>query len=143
MKASSTKSAAGFASDPECVVDRSKALQSRPEDNPMRKRVILAAGTMAGLVGSALLVLAMLPRPGVTKANFDRIEDGMTRAEVQGFFRDQPHQVRSGGDLCACTWQGDDGSIALVVFRDDRAVEMRWGESTETILDKIRRWLRL
>ena len=51
----------------------------------MRKRWLLAAGTMAGLVGVVLVVLVMLPpddRPGVTKANFDRIKDGMTKPEV-------------------------------------------------------------
>jgi hypothetical protein len=47
-----------------------------------KKRLLLLAAvpiTIAVILG----VLSILPsRPGVTKANFDRIEEGMTRAEA-------------------------------------------------------------
>jgi hypothetical protein len=51
----------------------------------MRKnRWLLLGLLLASIVGVVLLVLALLPpSPGVTKVNFDRIEVGMTRAEVE------------------------------------------------------------
>jgi len=48
-----------------------------------RRRILLSAAVFAACVAVLLGVLAMLPpRPGVTNANFDRIEKGMTFAEV-------------------------------------------------------------
>jgi len=49
-----------------------------------KKRWILLAGILAACVCLTLAVLAMLPpRPGVTLANIERIEKGMTLAEVE------------------------------------------------------------
>jgi len=45
----------------------------------MRRRLILATVAVAAIACIVLGTLAMLPpRHGVTKANFDRIEEGMT-----------------------------------------------------------------
>jgi hypothetical protein len=54
----------------------------------MRKNRWLLFGLLvACVVGVVLVVLALLPpRPGVTKQNFDRIEVGMARAEVEAIF---------------------------------------------------------
>lgn len=54
----------------------------------MRKRRLLAvAGVLSVVAWLALLVLALKPAdPGVTKANFDRIKVGMSRAEVEEIF---------------------------------------------------------
>jgi hypothetical protein len=51
----------------------------------MRKnRWLLLGLLLACIVGVVLVVLALLPpTPGITKENFDRIEVGMTRAEVE------------------------------------------------------------
>ena len=50
------------------------------------KRLILLA-SLPLMIAVALGVLAMLPPgPGVTKANFDRIEKGMTTAQVKEIF---------------------------------------------------------
>ena len=49
-----------------------------------KKRLILIAALPLVIVAVTLGVLAMLPPgPGVTKANFDRIEKGMTLAQVE------------------------------------------------------------
>jgi hypothetical protein len=49
-----------------------------------KKRWIVLAGILAACVCLTLGVLALLPpRPGVTEANVERIEDGMTREEVE------------------------------------------------------------
>ena len=52
-----------------------------------KKRLLLIVGGMAAFVGLTLGVLALLPpKPGVTKENYDRIEVGMTRGEVEQIF---------------------------------------------------------
>ena len=109
-----------------------------------KKRLILIA-TLPLAIIVTVGVLAMLPSSsGVTKATFDRIKDGMTRAEVQEILRDNPEEVRTGGAYRSCGWRGDDGSVVLVVlFLDDTVVDMRWRGPSETILDKIRRCLGL
>ena len=53
----------------------------------MRKRLLLAAGTMAGLVCMVLLVLAMLPgRPEVSLTTLSRLTVGMSEADVADVF---------------------------------------------------------
>ena len=107
----------------------------------MRKRVILAAGTVAGFVGVALVVLAMLPpQPGVTKANFDRIEVGMTRVEVDDLFggKEPLERIDQGW-----VWAADDGSEAYVGFAGGGVAAKNWLDSNEPITKKIRRWLHL
>ena len=109
-----------------------------------------------------LVVLAMLPpddRPGVTKANFDRVQDGMTKAEVEAIFGEkgkqpyilelsfEPHELAAHVSLCregfdGAVWRSGD-SGATIAFCNDRVVLKRWGGSTETIFDKVCRWLRL
>ena len=69
-------------------------------------------------VGIALGVLAVLPSgPGVTKANFDRIEEGMTRAEVDELFGGKVLLERLDQGW---TWIADDGSEVWIGFRGDR-----------------------
>ena len=102
--------------------------------------MIAAIPLVAGAV--TLGVLAMLPpRPGVTKANFDRIEKGMTKAQVEEIFG------REGVPLWtprALLWASDDGSEVEVDFGVVGCVQTKiWVGSNETILDKIRRWLHL
>jgi outer membrane protein assembly factor BamE (lipoprotein component of BamABCDE complex) len=55
-----------------------------------KKRLLLIA-SLPLTIALTLGVLAMLPPPpGVTKANFDRIQEGMTRAEVEEIFGKPP-----------------------------------------------------
>ena len=50
----------------------------------MKRRIIILSLAFVALVGIVLGVVGMLPpRAGVTKANVDRIEKGMTKAEAQ------------------------------------------------------------
>ena len=39
------------------------------------------------------------------------------------------------------TWMNDDGSRVSIVFINDEVHHMNWTYSTETIVDKFRRWL--
>jgi hypothetical protein len=136
----------------------------------MTKKRLLLIAAVPLVIAVILGVLAMLPpSPGVTKANFDRIEKGMTVAEVEGIFggegeegevtRDDKALIaeilgqefeRDGkspkvrGDLRVCrTWGANDGSGAQIEFVDDCVVDKHWFDSHETVLDKIRRWLHL
>lgn len=89
------------------------------------------------------LALTILPddRPGVTKANFDRIDNGMTLQEVEQILG-RPGTYTWGGYY----WSADDGASAFVGFNfdGDSAGPKTWADSTEsTLLDKIRRWLHL
>jgi hypothetical protein len=86
-------------------------------------------------------VLAMLPpSPGVTKTNFDRIEKGMTRAEVEEIFGEKG-AMAGMHEHTFVFWLANDGSSASVDFVNDCVAAKRWEDSDETILDKIRPWL--
>ena len=104
-----------------------------------KKRLLLIAAIplVAGAV--TLGVLAMLPpSPGVTKANYDRIEQGMTKAQVEQIFGREGKRTEWGR-----SWEADDGSGAFFQFRDHCVVYREWYESHEPITDKLRRWLHL
>jgi hypothetical protein len=93
-----------------------------------------------------LCVLAMLPpRPGVTKGNYDRIEKGMTKAEVEEIFGEEGiHRFQFDEGQDASQWWGDDFSRATVFFINDHVEEKSWRRaSNESALDIIRRWLHI
>jgi hypothetical protein len=126
-----------------------------------KKRLALIA-VLPLTVAVVLGVLAMLPpRPGVTKANFDRVEKRMTLSEVWeilgkdsvivptgfAFSGNAARWERFQEELRTKTthsWSGDDGAHAEITFRHD-VVENKtmWIGPRETIWQKIRRWLRL
>jgi len=132
----------------------------------MKKRLILISSVPLA-IAVVLGVLALLPpSPGVTKANFDRIEKRMMVAEVEGIFGGEGEVTRDDkallaeilgqdferdgkslkvrGDLRVCrTWGANDGSGAQIEFVDDCVVDKQWFDTDETFLKKIRRWLHL
>jgi hypothetical protein len=109
----------------------------------MRKtRWLLLGLLLASIVGVVLVVLALLPpRPGVTKENFDRIQNGMTRAEVAEILGDEPGRRQDHLAL----WESDDaGDLVLIGFDDaDRVHVKNWlgipDERTpfEKLLDRL------
>jgi hypothetical protein len=110
----------------------------------MKKRLLLIAVLSLAVAVTVLVMLpAMLPpRPGITKANFDRIQDGMTLAEVEAIFGGKKvfYGPFSGPfDV----WVADDGSLARIYFSDECVENVYWDDSEESTLDKIRRWLHL
>lgn len=113
-----------------------------------KRRYLISTVVIAAGVCVALAVFAMLPtHPGVTKANFDRIEKGMTRAEVEavlGIESTPLLEIRkwlpsTSGEV----WHHADGSSATIMFDNGRVYIMHWSESTESLTDKLHRWLRL
>src|SRR4051794_959890 len=115
----------------------------------MRKRLLLSAAALVAIACVVLLVLAMLPpRPGVTKANFDRIEIGMTRSEVEIIFGEPSEATSSTTPLGGKTTTSDDWfqlgrGIANIYFNDELVVNKEWQAVPESFTQKIRRWLHL
>src|SRR5437868_1296173 len=119
-----------------------------------RKRYLAVAGMLAILVGAGFGVGMMLPpAPGVTKANFDRIEIGMTGGDVEAILGERTIMQKvnggSGGLMVWIDrWEGDNRASATIVYSwhesgEGRVASKRWTPSKETILEKLRRWLRL
>jgi hypothetical protein len=97
-----------------------------------RKRLLLAVGGIAALVGVTLGVLALLPaRPGVTRENFDRIEIGMTRAEVEAILG-PPTDFFTGWPFPEPNepiWENDRADEGQIQFDEDSRVKAKdWHE---------------
>src|SRR4051794_3784600 len=113
-----------------------------------KKRYLAVAGLFAILLGAGFGVAMMLPPvPGVTKANFDRVQIGMTSEEVTEILGDkfiiglrvkemeERHFIHS--------WRHNNGARAEVAFYKRVVDDKTWTSPTETIVAKLRRWLRL
>ena len=112
----------------------------------MKRRYLIVAVSFAAIACLAVGVLAVLPpRPGVTKANFDRIEIGMTLEEVERIFG-RPSDMLAGASKDDPTvfrnWLVSLDSGAAVDFRAERVYAKQW-QDRSTIFEKIRRWLHL
>ena len=108
---------------------------------PKRRLLLLVGLTIAAV--AVPVVLALLPHPGVTKANFDRVQNGMTKAEVNQFLGVE-RAFAGDFDGSMAIWDGDDGSKAIIQFHADGSAYIKeWRPSTESITDKFRRWLHL
>jgi hypothetical protein len=114
----------------------------------MKKRLIVSAGMLTLSAGAAFLVLWLHPaRPAVTKANFDRVETGMTLGEVEailgadkGSLIDIDIKLPVGHELE--TWGGEDG-VAWIIFDEHIRVHHKvWIDSPPLpVLDRLRRRL--
>lgn len=112
-----------------------------------RKRYLAVAGLLVILLVAGFGVDMMLPDgPGVTKANIDRVENGMTRDEAAALFGNEYYLGFTYGKTDSWmvkSWARDDGSFAEIVFTNGVVSSKTWRDSTETILAKLRRWLHL
>lgn len=118
----------------------------------MTRRRLLLIASLPLAVGVALVVLAMLPpRPGVTRANFDRIKEGMQLEEVEEIFGGPGHRlpIGAGGvhsSVSPYSWRSEDGATAVIWIESPRSAVLgskEWTDSTESLVQKIRRWLHL
>jgi hypothetical protein len=115
----------------------------------MTKKRLLLIAAVPLTIAVTLGVLALLPpSPGVTKANFDRIEKGMTLAEVEEIFGGKAvlrydGKMTAGVPYWAMVWSANDGAEAVIYFEGNFVDEKTCQDSTQTILDKILRWLHL
>ena len=99
------------------------------------KKAGIAVGIFALCMGALFLVRVF--RPDATKAGFERIKHGMTKAEVEGIFGREsddkspgtygPAETTSldkGGG--AYSWRANDGSWARVEFGNNRVIQKEW-----------------
>jgi hypothetical protein len=110
-----------------------------------KHRYLVCAAILAACVCIALGVLALPPQPGVTKANFERIKEGMSLREVKGilgesFIDASPWRIH--GNI-ALSWSHTDGSLIIIHFNEERVFVREFYQSTETFPEKVRRWLNL
>ncbi len=105
------------------------------------KRLLLLASlplTVAAILG---VVVMLTPRPGVTKANYDRIEIGMKQSEVEAILGKPT--VDSFGYGWS-DWNGPSGGAwACILFREDIVIQKGWRGpwETESLPAKILRWI--
>ena len=100
-----------------------------------KKRYLAVSGVLVGIVCLGALVLALLPHsPGVTKAKFDRIQEGMTPAEVEtilgisfngGEDIAQLFQDRRQAGISSFFWRVDEGAMEID-FIDNRVSNKGW-----------------
>jgi hypothetical protein len=87
-------------------------------------------------------VLVMLPRSKVTKANFARIQDGMTEAEIEEIFGEpRSSTIRTGAKLWG-VWRADDGisgDEVCIDLSNGYVSQKHWHIETESILVNLRR----
>ena len=105
-----------------------------------KKHWLLAAAMLIGLV---FLIGALLPyRAGVTKANFDRIEDGMSKPEVVEILGEPSTDQLVGAGLAIGhtreVWTANEGFVgALIVFDEQvRVFQKDWVD--HTFLGRVR-----
>ena len=114
----------------------------------MRKQWwIIGLATLAIAGGLAVAILTLQPLgPGVTEANQDRIEHGMSEADVEAILgkpADTWQIMVSAGVIADKQWRAGNGAYVEITFINGAVVRSQWYESTETITDKLRRWLSL
>ena len=113
-----------------------------------KKRMLLIAILPLAIIVTVGVLAMLPPRPGVTKTNFDQIQEGMTKAEVEAIFGGHPSkdfQYRVKREIYTSgIWCEDNGKeVAWIEFFDGKVCDTRWGGVNESITDKIRRWLHL
>jgi hypothetical protein len=107
-----------------------------------KRRWIVLASLFAGAVCLTLAVLALLPpRVSVTKANYDRIEEGMTLKEVVGIFGGGPHWTEEDDEETYHCWIDEDGIAYVVCSGNQQFVRKEWRAAPRvSLLDRIRIW---
>lgn len=118
------------------------------------KRLSVLTWTLLSTAGAVIIVVFFVPvnRPGVSRANLDRVQNGMTWEQVEEILGDN-HELCGKGRPWAFTkmWTGNAGQLAFVTFRCERAggrlgelkvINTEWRgafmANLENILDYIR-----
>jgi hypothetical protein len=108
---------------------------------------------LLGLGACATLLPSQRPRGRITRENFDRIQEGMTEAEVQeilggpdGYYTDRPVIVLVEGTMFRRRWVGDEGVVTIeLTFDEPRRVANKAFRPLppESFAERYRRWCRL
>jgi len=123
-----------------------------------RRRLVLFALPVALMLLGVVGWVLWYPPPGITLENAERIHQGMTLAEVEALLGGPAGDYRTPGatkfafayhflsdpDGEVMEWNGDEGT-AMVSFDADSRVfnHMYLKAPSESLLAKLRRWLRL
>ena len=100
----------------------------------MTRRRLLPIVSLPLAVTVIVGVLAMLPpRPGATKANYDRIENGMRLEDVESILggAGMPiHGTVFDGKQghSRWRWDSDDGIVTVILTEQSRVRDKWWGE---------------
>ena len=106
-------------------------------------RLLLIASMSLAIAVIVGVLMTLSEHPGVTKANFDQIEKGMTLAEVEQIFGKAGLQ-KPIDEFQEIVWQDNKmGNEAIVTFHDGRAASMFWHSSDGFFFRKLLRWLHL
>ena len=113
-------------------------------DMTKKCRYLISAAVLAACVALAIGLIALVAmlqsaRPGVTRVNFDRIEERVTQEEVEAILG-EPHLERVDNGLL---WCGDGIEIYIAFDGRKNIKHKKLFPSTDTIVDKLRRWLGL
>jgi hypothetical protein len=112
------------------------------------RRLLLGVGALALLALAGLLIPRLLPpRPGVTRANYGRLHEGLTPAEVKDILGRGPDLARhqnppSTFPLAEGCWEGEGFTITVYFDWDERVSGKYLTERDSTFLGRLRRLLR-
>jgi hypothetical protein len=134
----------------------------------MRKRLVVFLALAALILGADYLTLWLTtPKKHVTRAAFDRIQEGMTLAEVEGLIGLPPgdHRTRptrivwgvrgpiiflepatQGRKYTSMEWIGDYGMICVWLDSEEKVVERAFTElrpDEPSLLDRLRKLMGL
>jgi hypothetical protein len=100
----------------------------------MNRRRLLLVGfaSTAAALGIGVCLLWPRDRPGITRANRERIREGMTLAEVEAILGGPERDAtqRLGMGLTMRCWEADDLLLDVVFDQQDRVVMVptEWGD---------------
>jgi hypothetical protein len=110
-----------------------------------KRRLVIVVAALAICIATVIAtVMLMSERPCLNKANFNKVQMGMTRDEVERVLG-QPvgQEDRIDEGIVVVIWGLADRTQARVEFANGVVWDMAYEESTETVRDKLRRWTRV
>jgi len=97
----------------------------------MKKKLLrLLAATIAVCV-IILTIFILIPPSRITEANYERIEKGMTLAEVESMLGEMTYPVKIFGNCLHCCWHSGNGEMIRAVFKDRALVSVVYQRSSE------------
>jgi hypothetical protein len=113
-----------------------------------RQRYLISGGVLAAITCVACLVSwLVVPTTRVIRANYERIERGMAKAEVEAIFGGPADFVEGGPEEPIWwreAWVDAETHTTIQVYffaPDGKVANSNWFEGTETsFIDKLRRW---
>src|SRR5258708_4540691 len=117
----------------------------------MRKRIPLALSLVACLALLAYAALWLLSsQPGISRANYERIQVGMTQQEVERLLagppRPDPWTVPFEGGVAQIghtprVWADDDAGIRIDFDKEGRVAVTQWAPRRESWWNRVRAWI--